>query len=500
MTISKISLFNCFARPEKTTPNASCPTSQFLKENPISKTCFNIADRVWHSLTGRIQRLDPRQCPLIRTCLSKKPAHSLSTACSTGQIEMVQRFLKAGANVNLVENGCGGWTPLHWACLKGHTEIARLLVDAGANIDLVNANGKTALYLACDKGHVGIVRLLLEAGANANLANENGWTPLHCACAKGSVGIAKLLIEKKVSLFDRTLKGFTPLNFIKDVQLLRVLTGTEAIKVFDACKDIHDFCALLFPPSKEVPPPNWESLVGKFPKDPKLLELEKEKTRLQQVSIRPSFDAIDNRLNATSNQKKKKCYSIFPFTFKNQSPAILPIKTILEILLKMHPLFAKAWELADYPDLEEVAEHSNTNVNPKGIRGSYLYTLHKISIEESSNQLKLLVLIFETMNALQRASVENIQKLNELTREEYAFLVENLEKNSADWFRVLIDSPNAVSADPIMNWKSVNTPFAEGFVSHTEAIRRQWDGLYFPRWLETHPVEFKQRLAELEKS
>jgi hypothetical protein len=112
---------------------------------------------------------------LIWACAS----HGFTLATHESPLELVERLLKAGADVG--EGGSpyvGGdkLTPLYYAVDQlgtGNVPLARLLLDYGAPIDVGNVDasaagligGQTPLYKACQYGEVAMTRLLLARGA-----------------------------------------------------------------------------------------------------------------------------------------------------------------------------------------------------------------------------------------------------------------------------------------------------------------------------------------------
>eukprot|EP00300_Choanocystis_sp_HF-7_P002192 c11700_g1_i2.p1 GENE.c11700_g1_i2~~c11700_g1_i2.p1 ORF type:complete len:308 (+),score=65.10 c11700_g1_i2:453-1376(+) len=72
-------------------------------------------------------------------------------------------FLKAGANVNAVDNS--QWTPLHVATRKGHVAIIRVLMEAGANINAINEDLCTPRECAEPTANHEVVELLDQANA-----------------------------------------------------------------------------------------------------------------------------------------------------------------------------------------------------------------------------------------------------------------------------------------------------------------------------------------------
>jgi ankyrin repeat protein len=92
----------------------------------------------------------------------------LIPAAERGHVETVRMLIKAGVDVNHVNN-------LHWTALleaiilsdggPRHVEIVRLLVDAGADVNLADGDGVSPLQHARQRGYVEIENMLTAAGA-----------------------------------------------------------------------------------------------------------------------------------------------------------------------------------------------------------------------------------------------------------------------------------------------------------------------------------------------
>ena len=78
----------------------------------------------------------------------------LHVACENGEIDLVQKLLKVGADPNVTDEY--GFTPL----------------------SVRTGSGGTILHVACDKGDINLVTKLLEAGADPNVTDKFGFTPL----------------------------------------------------------------------------------------------------------------------------------------------------------------------------------------------------------------------------------------------------------------------------------------------------------------------------------
>src|SRR3990167_8573869 len=100
----------------------------------------------------------------------------LLRAAETGNLELAESALAAGADINCI----GNWryTPLMAAsekCSINNINIVRLLLERNAEINITSSYGDTALLLAShsiwpsDK----VIRLLLQAGADVNHADRS---------------------------------------------------------------------------------------------------------------------------------------------------------------------------------------------------------------------------------------------------------------------------------------------------------------------------------------
>jgi hypothetical protein len=106
----------------------------------------------------------------------------LHSAAMEGDLEAVQQYITAGADLNARES-MGGSSPLIMAATFGHTDVAAALIDAGADVDQPNDEGSTALLSAAFFCHTEIVAALLAAGADKTIRNMAGSTPLDAVSA-----------------------------------------------------------------------------------------------------------------------------------------------------------------------------------------------------------------------------------------------------------------------------------------------------------------------------
>lgn len=143
------------------------------------------------------------------------PAESpVADAAMRGDVEHVRGLLRDGADVNAAQGD--GMTALHWAAETGNVELAEMLLYAGANVGAVTRLGDYApLHLAARSGRVGVVEVLVEAGANVTaVTSTGGVTALHFGAASGRVDVVNALIAGGAPIDAREEKwGQTPLMF-----------------------------------------------------------------------------------------------------------------------------------------------------------------------------------------------------------------------------------------------------------------------------------------------
>ena len=148
--------------------------------------------------------------------------------CERESIEIIQRFVRAGADVNAPDDI--GLTPLHVACTYKRLDVVKFLLESGADVRQVDNEGKTALELvssiyrytveyppeiimsllehdstpntitdiiltsAASCGHIEIAKLLLDRRAPGS-DTKPIWVALRNACRQSRVNFAKLLLQ-----------------------------------------------------------------------------------------------------------------------------------------------------------------------------------------------------------------------------------------------------------------------------------------------------------------
>jgi len=91
---------------------------------------------------------------------AKAPDISIYFAAGLGNIEAVNQYLAAGADVNAKDSA--GETALHGAVFRGSKEVAELLISNGADVNAKTKRGETPLDQA--KRHPETAALLRKHG------------------------------------------------------------------------------------------------------------------------------------------------------------------------------------------------------------------------------------------------------------------------------------------------------------------------------------------------
>jgi ankyrin repeat protein len=120
-----------------------------------------------------------------------------------------------------------GFTPLHMAAGFGQLEVGQRLLSHGADVNAQTNSTQTPLQIAAALGHLEFARMLLEHEALVNVPADDGETPLHRASRNGCVEIARLLLENGADRSARNNEGITPFELasnFRQQEIMRILT------------------------------------------------------------------------------------------------------------------------------------------------------------------------------------------------------------------------------------------------------------------------------------
>ncbi|XP_075849699.1 oxysterol-binding protein-related protein 1 isoform X3 [Microcebus murinus] len=180
----------------------------------------------------------------------------LHLACYFGHRQVVQDLLKAGAEVNVLNDM--GDTPLHRAAFTGRKELVMLLLQYNADTTVVNGSGQTAKEVTHDKE----IRNMLEAvertqqrkleelllaatregktteltallnrpsPPDVNCSDQLGNTPLHCAAYRAHKQCALKLLKSGADPNLKNKNDQKPLDLAQGAEMKHILLGNKVI-------------------------------------------------------------------------------------------------------------------------------------------------------------------------------------------------------------------------------------------------------------------------------
>lgn len=129
-----------------------CPVpKKIYSDHPFIKKSSdfesNDIDEDYHSVTNFIS------LPTINNFVYMNNV-SLATVSEDGDLALVKKYIKSGANIHFNDNYA-----LRWACRNGHFDVVEYLVENGADI---YANNNEPLQWASINNHLEIVEYLVE--------------------------------------------------------------------------------------------------------------------------------------------------------------------------------------------------------------------------------------------------------------------------------------------------------------------------------------------------
>ena len=140
----------------------------------------------------------------------------LHWACLRGQLAIVKMLLKAGCDVDALNNGLN--SPLLIAASKGHDNIIRVLLDNGADVTLRNLKDRDALFMAAlyghrSKGFANTLQMLHFNNVDFDQLDSTGSAPLHECAARNLPRAVRLLVATAAKVNTKHGRtGVTPLQ------------------------------------------------------------------------------------------------------------------------------------------------------------------------------------------------------------------------------------------------------------------------------------------------
>jgi ankyrin repeat protein len=135
-------------------------------------------------------------------------SEALTTAIRSGNKEIVEILIRAGAPVN--PSSTVLWPPLSDAAFAKQFEVMKLLLQSGAKVDALDHRGAT-LLVSTGFFDPNVTTILLEGGADPNARDREGATALMRASGYGVKQTVKILIDHHADVNLKDIKGRTAL-------------------------------------------------------------------------------------------------------------------------------------------------------------------------------------------------------------------------------------------------------------------------------------------------
>lgn len=154
------------------------------------------------------------------------------TAALWGDEAVLRALIKAGANMNAVEEGDQGFAPLHAAVRGGSTQAIQLLVsEAKININQRDDWGRTAFDIAMEDERPELVKILVDAGADTrgkdaskllkNVEKKHAEKLMDAAKSLWKYSV-KAAVDPDYKPTDEELKAVLEAKPVEDYELTRV--------------------------------------------------------------------------------------------------------------------------------------------------------------------------------------------------------------------------------------------------------------------------------------
>ncbi|MBC2582745.1 suppressor of fused domain protein [Clostridium sp. DJ247] len=155
----------------------------------------------------------------------------IRSAIKQGNVERVVELIDSSIEYLNMMTPFGTW--LHVAASQGKLEIVQRLIDLGADINRRGGvYGGSAVNEAASEGHIKIVKYLLSCGAEMDVS-EPERNPLFGAIANGHADIAKLLIDNGIDIHVKyngeSMKNMDALAFAREQGQIEIVKLLENI-------------------------------------------------------------------------------------------------------------------------------------------------------------------------------------------------------------------------------------------------------------------------------
>ena len=187
---------------------------------PAAERDADLQER-WEKLYNTIEAFLAPESPVFKAWSKRlhlwqeKPWDPLHVAANFGLLEIMQRRISYGANVDILDED--GWTPLHLACSGLDENVGvEFLVQHNADVNSLTKHRQTPLLiLSQHTGSTKLFQYLLDHGAKPEIPGDDGWTCLHHAAGNRNLELCRILLGfSTVDIDAQDNDGDTPLHWM----------------------------------------------------------------------------------------------------------------------------------------------------------------------------------------------------------------------------------------------------------------------------------------------
>ena len=177
---------------------------------------------------------------ISNTLISADIKGAFFSAVHSGNINLVEEYIKMGINVNIQDDMKR--TALMIAMYKNDMKIAKLLIDNNANVNIQDNKFNSPFLYACEKGYINILKTMPINSDTKTTLNIYGANALMLACEKGHWETTKFLLENtdidvnhidnlsRTALLEIAIFGKDTINYVEIVKLLLQHGADKSIK------------------------------------------------------------------------------------------------------------------------------------------------------------------------------------------------------------------------------------------------------------------------------
>lgn len=162
------------------------------------------------------ERADPELTPELAELRDAFSAGACPTAAVKKALSAIVASRRGGVDSVLTTHG---QTALALAAYSGGEQCVQTLIKAGANVNAVQDDGASPLMICARNGHVACVKALLKAGANANAQSGlKQYTALMAAALNKHAAVVRMLVAAGARVDLTSRSGKAALDYAKEVR------------------------------------------------------------------------------------------------------------------------------------------------------------------------------------------------------------------------------------------------------------------------------------------